>query len=78
LTLQQWWAASRQVEVIPYSEFEQLLKKKDIVKVFVRDQYLEGQLKKPLADGRKQFFTTRVEPGLATHLDQFDVGTGAQ
>ena len=46
---------------------------KDIIKVFVREQYLEVQLKKPLADGRKQFFTTRVEPGLATHLDQFDV-----
>jgi uncharacterized membrane protein YedE/YeeE len=28
LTLQQWWAASRQVEVIPYSKFEQLLKTK--------------------------------------------------
>ena len=44
MSLQQWWAESRQVEVIPYSEFEQLLKRKDIVKVYISDQYLEGQV----------------------------------
>lgn len=29
LSLQQWWAESRQVGVIPCSEFQQLLKKKE-------------------------------------------------
>jgi cell division protease FtsH len=73
LMLQQWWTASRQVEVVPYSKFEQLLKSGDIVRVFVRDQYLEGELKKPLAEGKTKFFTTRVEPGLAEHLAQYHV-----
>jgi len=73
MLFQQWWHTSREVEVIPYSRFEQLLKDGKIEEVFVRDQYLEGRLKLPLDDGRERFVTTRVDPELSDHLDRYDV-----
>ena len=72
LLLFQSWYSARQIEIIPYSQFEQLLKEHKIDEVYVRQDYLEGKLKEPL-DGREQFFTTRVEPGLADRLSQYDV-----
>ena len=73
LTFQQWWITAREVEIIPYSEFEQQLKDDKIAEIFVHEQYIEGKLKKPLADGRAAFYTTRVDPSLAKHLGQFNV-----
>ena len=49
---QSWWVSYRQVEPIPYSEFEALLEKGEIEEVAVHQNYLEGKLKKPLPDGR--------------------------
>ena len=71
--IQQWWTTTREVEVIPYSQFERLLKEQEIEEIFVRDRYLEGRLKQPSADGRQRFVTTRVDPKLAEHLGQFNV-----
>ncbi len=73
LLFQSWWAASRQVEPIPYSEFEQLLKAGEVEEVYIGQNRIEGKLKKPIADGRQRFVTTRVEPGLAEHLGQYGV-----
>jgi cell division protease FtsH len=73
LLFQQWWAESQRVEVIPYSEFEQQLKDEKIAEIFVHPQYIEGRLKKPLADGREAFYTTRVDPPLAQHLSEYGV-----
>ena len=72
ILLFQSWYSAREIEVVPYSEFEQLLKDHKIDQVFVRQNYLEGKLKEPL-NGRDQFFTTRVEPGLADRLSQYGV-----
>ena len=72
LVFQNWWAASRQVEVIPYSQFEELLKAGEIEEVYVRQDRLEGKLRKPI-EGRERFATTRVEPQLAERLSQYDV-----
>ena len=69
---QNWWAASRQVEVIPYSQFEDLLKNNEIEEVHIRQNTLEGKLKKPI-DGRERFVTTRVDPQLADRLSKYDV-----
>jgi cell division protease FtsH len=69
---QNWWAASRQVEVIPYSQFEDLLKNNEIEEVRIRQNTLEGKLKKPI-DGRERFLTTRVDPQLADRLSKYDV-----
>ncbi|MFQ5936090.1 MAG: ATP-dependent zinc metalloprotease FtsH [Acidiferrobacterales bacterium] len=72
MLFQNWWAASRQVEVIPYSQFEELLKTGDIEEVYVRQDRLEGKLKKAI-DGRERFVTTRVDPQLADRLSKYDV-----
>ena len=50
------------VEVLSYSEFEQLLKDNQIEEVYVRPDYLEGKLKKSSRAGQERFVTTRVEP----------------
>jgi ATP-dependent Zn protease len=73
MLFQQWWHTSREVEVIPYSQFEQLLQEQRIEEIQVRDRYLEGRLKQPLGDGRERFVTTRVEPGLSEHLRKYTV-----
>ncbi len=52
LLFQNWWAASRQIEVIQYSQFEELLEAGKIEEVYVRQNRLEGKLKEPSADGR--------------------------
>jgi cell division protease FtsH len=69
----QSWLAQRGVEVIPYSEFEQLLKDNEIKEVYVRQDYLEGKLQKPMVDGGERFITTRVAPQLADRLSQANV-----
>jgi cell division protease FtsH len=73
MLFQQWWHTSREVEVIPYSQFEQLLAEGRIEEIAVRDRFLEGRLKQPLGDGRERFVTTRVEPQLSEHLRQYNV-----
>jgi len=52
LLFQNWWAASRQIEVIQYSQFEELLEAGKIEAVYVRQSRLKGMLKEPSADGR--------------------------
>jgi cell division protease FtsH len=68
LLFQNWWVTSRQIEVLPYSEFEALLEQGQIEQVFVRQDRMEGKLKTPMKDGRQQFVTTRVDPQLADRL----------
>jgi cell division protease FtsH len=67
-----WWSTSREVKVIPYSQFEELLKDGQIEEVRIGQQYLDGKLKEPI-DGRERFATTRVEPELAERLNQYGV-----
>jgi len=69
----QSWYASRHVEVIPYSEFEAHLKAGEIKEVTVRQNYLEGRLKKPDPGGRRLFVTTRVDPKVAEQLGKYGV-----
>jgi len=68
LLFQNWWVASRQTEILPYSEFEALLEQGQIENVYVRQDRLEGKLKTPTKDGRQFFVTTRVDPQLADRL----------
>jgi len=57
-----------QIETIPYSRFEQLLDENKIAEVLVGQETIQGTLKEPFPDGRKGFYTVRVEPGLADKL----------
>ena len=73
MLLQQWWGDSQQVETIPYSEFHALLRDGEIAEVSVADDYVRGRLRTPMADGRTQIFTVRVDPDLAQDLDEYGV-----
>ncbi len=73
LMLQNWWQASRTVEPVPYSEFEQALKDGRVAEVLVSDQVLTGKLKAPDAKGKTVIVANRVEPELAARLSQYGV-----
>ena len=78
MLIQSLWLRFTQVDTIPYSQFEQLLDENKIAKVLVGQETVQGALKEPLPDGRKEFYTVRVEPELADKLRAHGVDvTGA-
>lgn len=70
--LQDMWIQSRQVETIPYSEFQALLNQGEVEEIEIREREIRGKLKHPSTDGRVIFVTTRVDPALAKELAQYD------
>jgi cell division protease FtsH len=78
MLIQFLWLRFTQVETIPYSQFEQLLTDNKIAEVLVGAETIQGTLKQPLPDGRKLFYTVRVDPQLSDRLKQHGVTvTGA-
>ena len=73
LWLREVWTTSRQVEPIPYSEFQQQLKAGRIKEISVSKDIIQGTYKNPQPDGRNRFITTRIDPDLAKDLAQYDV-----
>jgi cell division protease FtsH len=73
LFIRDWWQAYRTIEEIPYSEFQQYLQQGKVAEVKVEERYLRGKLRSPTADGRTEFVTTRVEPGVAEELAKHNV-----
>ncbi|MEW5863733.1 MAG: ATP-dependent zinc metalloprotease FtsH [Pseudomonadota bacterium] len=72
LLVQQWWQQAQMVEVVPFSEFEQLLKEGKIAEVLVSERHITGRLKNP--EGRKTVaIANRVEPDLAQWLSKYGV-----
>jgi cell division protease FtsH len=72
LTLQNLWQASRTIEPVPYSEFENALSEGRVTEVVIGDTTITGKLKTP--DGTKTtIVATRVEPDLAARLAKYDV-----
>src|ERR1700730_13563081 len=65
MLIQSLWLRFSQVDTIPYSQFEQLLDENKIAEVLVGQETVQGTLKEPLPDGRKEFYTVRVDPALA-------------
>jgi cell division protease FtsH len=68
MLIQFLWLRFTEVETIPYSQFEQLLAENKISEVLVGSETIQGTLKEPLPDGRKLFYTVRVDPTLADKL----------
>ena len=66
--VQYLWLRYSQVETIPYSQFEQLLDENKITSVLVGSDTIQGTLKEPLPEGKKLFYTVRVDPALADRL----------
>ncbi|MEZ5670667.1 MAG: ATP-dependent zinc metalloprotease FtsH [Alphaproteobacteria bacterium] len=73
LVLQQCWQASQQVETIPYSEFQRLLREGQIAEIAIADTNIRGQLRSPLPNGQQFIYTVRVDPDFANDLEQYDV-----
>jgi hypothetical protein len=73
LLFQWWWASYSQVETIPYSQFESLLEQDKVAQVTVSADSIQGTLKEPLPNGKRDFFVTRVDPQLAEKLARHQV-----
>ena len=73
MLFQSWWGSRQQVETVPFSEFEQLLKDGKIEAVNVRGNFLDGKLTKALPDGRQYYATVLVAPEITDMLEKYKV-----
>jgi cell division protease FtsH len=73
VALQNWWQASRTVEVVPYSVFETALAEGRVSEVTVGATTITGKLKSPEAGGKTVIVANRVEPDLAERLSRYGV-----
>ncbi len=64
---------SNQTTIIPYSQFDRLLKEKKITSVNITDSHIQGELKEKLENGSTQFITAKVEDELASKLSNAGV-----
>jgi len=68
LLFQQFWSSYSQVETIPYSQFETLLDQNKVAEVTVGADSIQGTLKEPLPDGKREFYAVRVDPQIFDKL----------
>jgi cell division protease FtsH len=73
LLMQYFYSINQKIEPVPYSQFQQLLRDGKVEKVAVSNRYIQGTLKQPLDNGKKQFVTTRVDPDFAAELQKYNV-----
>ncbi|HWW46994.1 MAG TPA: ATP-dependent zinc metalloprotease FtsH [Xanthobacteraceae bacterium] len=73
LLFQYFWLSYTQIETIPYSQFESLLKDGKIADVTVSADAIQGTLKEALPSGKRAFYTVRVDPSLAEKLAAHNV-----
>ena len=71
--IQYFISMASQIAVIPYSEYQQLLKQGKVATVGISDRTVQGTLKEPLSGGQKQFVTTRVDQETAQELEKYNV-----
>ena len=69
----QAWYQAKQVEIVPYSEFEHALQTGRVERVVVTDRHIMGVLKAPDAQGKRFITANLVEPNLAERLSRFNV-----
>ena len=67
------WARTQTVEVLPYSEFQQLLRDRQVKEVVVTAGEIHGRLVDESPRPKRQFVTTRVEPDIAAELERHGV-----
>ncbi|UPJ48633.1 ATP-dependent zinc metalloprotease FtsH [Bradyrhizobium sp. 200] len=71
--IQYFISMAGQIAVIPYSEYQQLLKQGKVESVGISDRTVQGTLKEPLSGGQKRFVTTRVDQETAQELEKYNV-----
>jgi cell division protease FtsH len=67
LLIQSWWRTAQETELIPYSQFLELVQEGKVDDIRIGEQFVRGSFKEPL-DGKSQFVTARVDPAVATEL----------
>ncbi len=72
LLFQSFWVSYNQIENIPYSKFQEILKNKQIDKVVVGPSQIQGEFNTP-ENGKKYFTTTPVNPDIAAELQKYNV-----
>jgi cell division protease FtsH len=73
IALFQLWWGSTSAEVIPYSQFRELVETGQVIAVEVSDTAVTGTLREPLANGRTEFTTTRIDPDIEALLAANDI-----
>jgi len=73
LLFQAFWASYSQVETIPYSQFESLVDQNKVAEVTVGTDSIQGTLKEPLPDGKREFYVVRVDPQIFDKLASHQV-----
>ncbi len=68
----QAWMAYRNVAVLDYSQFQSYVNDGKIASATVTESEIRGTFKTPI-DGKSEFATVRVEPGIAADLEKHDV-----
>jgi cell division protease FtsH len=68
----QLWIAARDIALIEYSEFLSYLEDGKVASLVVTETELRGTFTEPV-DGKTVFAATRVDPGFADELAQYDV-----
>jgi cell division protease FtsH len=71
--VQNLWQQASQIEPLPYSEFQRLLKDGKVQEIAIGKDVIHGRLREPLADGRSRFVTVRVDSELARDLERYGV-----
>jgi cell division protease FtsH len=71
--IQYFISTASQIAIIPYSEYQQLLKQGKVESVGISDRTVQGTLKEPLSGGQKRFVTTRVDQETAQELEKYNV-----
>lgn len=66
-------ATAHTIAVLPYSEYQELLRQGKVDSVGISDRTVQGTLKQPLPGGQKQFVTTRVDQDVAQELEKYHV-----
>ncbi len=72
LALQDLWVRRQAVAIIPYSEFQKLVREDKIANVVVGQDQLSGEFKEEIG-GKKRFVAVRVDADIAKELDQHGV-----
>lgn len=73
LLFQNWWGVRQAYAPIPYSQFQTLLAAGSVEEIFIGPNVIKGNLKTAMADGRKRFSTTRIDPDFANDLAKYGV-----
>ncbi|MEH2520033.1 cell division protease FtsH [Bradyrhizobium sp. AZCC 1610] len=71
--IQYFISTASQIAIVPYSEYQQLLKQGKVATVGISDRTVQGTLKEPLSGGQTRFVTTRVDQETAQELEKYGV-----